>query len=427
MALVTNRKLIMNKKRSTFKKISRCAEFITLFIFIFSIFSTHTKALSTEQKKLYNQNILYYDLETASCISDSGTDVALTGLDNAQKIWNYLIAKGLTEIQTAGIMGNLSVETAGTFSPTTQEGGKSPPFGGYGIAQWTGTGHPGDRAGARRLNLIKFIQKAGLSVDLNTEVALPPFDNDKLLTAELDYMWEEGASAIAQIRKETTIAGAVQSWMDNFERAQVRVQPARVARAQAIKTKFGGTATTITSTTTTTGSISCNSVSTSSTGDLASMVLKYAWPDYHPAPYLTAKQEYKDAITKAIADKQYVGGLGNPGIDCGGFVTRLMIDSGFEPNYNYGGSLAAGAGTTIAQEAWLKSNWTKINPATSKDLQQGDVAINADHTFVYVGDIPGFNSKVASASVSFTGASWRAPMAGHETPADPSFNWYRKK
>jgi hypothetical protein len=38
-----------------------------------------------------------------------------------------------------------------------------------------------------------------------------------------------------------------------------------------------------------------------------------------------------------------------------------------------------------------------------------------------------FESSIASASVSFTGASWRAPMAGHERPADSSYRWFRMK
>ncbi len=165
-------------------------------------------------------------------------------------------------------------------------------------------------------------------------------------------------------------------------------------------------------------------------GDLRETVKRYAHADYHAPPYTKRKPAYAQAVSKAQSDKRYVGGSvdGVPGIDCGGFVSLLMQDSGYEVDYNYGGKAAKGAGnTTGGQLPWLKENWQKINPKSTADLKPGDVAINDAHTYVYVGDIDGFNSKVASASYSSYENGGRAPMAGRESPADPSFQWYRKK
>lgn len=165
------------------------------------------------------------------------------------------------------------------------------------------------------------------------------------------------------------------------------------------------------------------------TGDLASTVLAYAWPDYHAPQYLDRMPAYAEAVTQASRSGIYVGGSvgGVAGIDCGGFVTLLMINSGFEPNYNYAGKTSNGASNTVfGQEPWLRANWQAIDPASTQNLMPGDVAINTDHTYVFVGDVPGFNSKVASASFSTRG-NGRAPMAGQETPASTNFNWYRKK
>ncbi len=170
------------------------------------------------------------------------------------------------------------------------------------------------------------------------------------------------------------------------------------------------------------GDTSSEDCPTGGNGDLAGTVKSYAWPEYHSPPYFKMKPAYSEAVKKAISKGQYVGGGSNPGIDCGGFVTRAMIDSGFEPKYNSSGK----GGNTLDQEAWLKNNWKKIDRPTTRNLQLGDVAINSGHTFIYVGEVDGFNSKIASASYSTTGLSWRTPMAGHETPADTSFNWYRK-
>jgi hypothetical protein len=167
------------------------------------------------------------------------------------------------------------------------------------------------------------------------------------------------------------------------------------------------------------GAASDGSCSDSTGAGLAATVKSYAWPTYHAAPYITKKPEYANAVTRALQEHRYVGGGVYPGIDCGGFVTTLMIDSGFEPKYNSSGK----GGNTISQQAWLIANWQKIDHPTTGNLQPGDVAISSSHTFLYVGDIDGFDSKVASASFEL----WRTPMAGHESPADPSFNWYRKK
>jgi N-acetylmuramoyl-L-alanine amidase len=157
-------------------------------------------------------------------------------------------------------------------------------------------------------------------------------------------------------------------------------------------------------------------------GNLAQTIFAYAWPDYHAADYTTKKPEYEAAVKKALSQGRYVGGGQYPGVDCGGFVTTLMVDSGFEPKYNSSGK----GGNTTAQKAWLDANWELLpsNYDTGK-LQPGDVAMSSGHTFVYAGDIPNFHSptKVASASYSI----WRAPMAGHEGLSMSGFRWYRKK
>jgi len=162
-------------------------------------------------------------------------------------------------------------------------------------------------------------------------------------------------------------------------------------------------------------------------GDLAKTIFSYAWPDYHAAPYTTKKPEYDAAVKKAQSEHRYVGGGIYPGIDCGGFVTTVMIDSGFEPKYNSSGK----GGNVVSQHDWATKNWQKVGDGSSIDvakLQQGDVAYSSDlgHTFIYAGTIPNFHSKIASASYSTTGQSWRTPMAGHESPTG-GVTWYRKK
>lgn len=166
-------------------------------------------------------------------------------------------------------------------------------------------------------------------------------------------------------------------------------------------------------------------------GNLAQTITAYAWPTYHDPNYINKMPAYATAVARAVSQGRYVGGGQYPGIDCGGFVTTLMVDSGYEPNYNYGSKLSAGAGPTGNQAQWLQQHWQSLGPADStgfdsSKLKPGDVAISSGHTFVYAGPkgtIPGFDSNVASASYSI----WRAPMAGHEGLTMSGFTWYTKK
>lgn len=164
-------------------------------------------------------------------------------------------------------------------------------------------------------------------------------------------------------------------------------------------------------------------------GEFTALVKGYAWPEYHPAPFTNRMPDYADAVTTSISEGRYVGGSinGVPGIDCGGFVTILVQNSGLEPEYNNY------KGNTDYQEAWVKdNNWTLLNssastPVDTSILQAGDVAFTNGHTFIYVGEIDGFDSTIASASYGQSSA--RAPMAGHESPIygnGTTVRWYRK-
>ena len=164
-------------------------------------------------------------------------------------------------------------------------------------------------------------------------------------------------------------------------------------------------------------------------GEFTSLVKAYAWPEYHKAPYTNRMPDYAQAVTTSISEGRYVGGSVNgvPGIDCGGFVTILAQNSGLASDYN------DTKGATDTQEAWVKShNWTLLNSSTSTAvdtsiLQAGDIAFTNGHTFIYVGEIDGFDSNIASAS--YGSSSARAPMAGHESLISGNgsiVRWYRK-
>ena len=156
-------------------------------------------------------------------------------------------------------------------------------------------------------------------------------------------------------------------------------------------------------------------------GNFNETLKHYAWSDYRGRT-IEARPEYIEAFTTARSEGRYIGGIAHPGIDCGGFVTLLITDSGFDKGYNYEGR----GGSTSTQEKWTRENWESLGPSSSIDpasLQPGDVALNNGHTFIYVGEVDGFESNIASASLDE-----RAPMADTNQQATQSgFNWYRKK
>ena len=159
-------------------------------------------------------------------------------------------------------------------------------------------------------------------------------------------------------------------------------------------------------------------------GNLQQTTLAYAWPTYKGLT-VVAKDEWQVASKKARGEGRYIGGISYPGIDCGGFVTTLLVDSGYEPNYNYGGKISEGAGPTATQLAWAQANRVLVGRGNEIDvatLQPGDSAHLPGHTFVYVGEISGFESVIASASLDE-----RAPMAGKESLTASDTVWYRKK
>lgn len=405
-----------------------------------------TKVLAIPDLNFYSMNdILFYDPDASCGVGkDEATgSVALRGDGNEEKVWNFMRDKGLTNEQTAGVMGNIQAESG--FDPDIVEGGSGI---GYGIVQWSF-----DRR--KRLEAAAAVAKVPVS-DLGFQ---------------LEYLYQELTARptnLARYRQfnnewdmmkgQSTIEDALIAFHHEFEishlmngdpsgspggAADRAVIGARGQFARNWFDKFadgtpggGGSA-----------NAECESAPS---GNLEQTLLAYAWPEYRRPEYTTKKGEYETAVNRAKSEGRYVGGGPYPGVDCGGFVTLLLTDSGFEPGYNYNGR----GGNTGPQVRWAKENWIKVGTGaqvkvggyTSEDffvLRPGDVAFdpgNTDepgHTFLYVGMLQekgfGVNDPaykgVASASYQPPGNTglWRSPMVGHESPTDPGIMWYRKK
>lgn len=115
------------------------------------------------------------DLELLCVCIEEGSDTTLAGSNNAQRAFNYFLARGFSAEQAAGILGNLEQES-GIMPMRVQGSGvilskaiKVDGVTGYGIAQWTYI--------TRQQELVKFSQATGRPV--------------YSLTLQLDFIMEE--------------------------------------------------------------------------------------------------------------------------------------------------------------------------------------------------------------------------------------------
>ena len=335
--------------------------------------------------------------------------------DNPETALGYLMSAGngtkLTLAQAAGVVGNLQVESSPNVDPRASNGTH------IGIAQWDDN----------RWNngVVKF------AADMNGD----PYD----LAIQLRYLaWEMGLTdewkdhpstngGVADaVRATSTPEEAAVVFEATFERSGGSALSQRQSNAKALYDKYKDSTSLSSSGAALPGtSASCSSGSGGSS-ELQNYTLKYAWKELNHSPRKERTPDYTNAISTAVNEGRYVG---EEGIDCGGFVTTLLYDSGFDKTYNKD----AKGGPTYEQEAWAKANWQRLGAAngtyepdgskfTEDKLQPGDVAFSQGHTWIYVGEISGFESKYASASQGI-----KAPSAGEEGFFYDQNVWYRKK
>ncbi len=149
-------------------------------------------------------------------------------------------------------------------------------------------------------------------------------------------------------------------------------------------------------------------------GSIVQTALNLAWHTSGHGPLEgDATPAYQEAMPK------YNGSTGeNPFSDCGVFVSTVMIASGADPSYVKRG--------TTSQMPYLEGHpdlyQSLGTPQSTSELQPGDILINSDHTYLYVGPQPeGFNAVSAS-------LNGHVPESNsfYQNSANP-FKGYRKK
>ena len=166
----------------------------------------------------------------AGCTCDG-----LTGKDNREKVFNFFVGKGLTAIQAAGIMGNLSIESG--YEPKKQQGGAivsskeaedNPQGSAWGLAQWDPPG--------------KVIRPAVADGHAYEEIDSLEF--------QLNMIWKGMSgdpkgyyvvpSTLPAVKAATTTEQAVLAFQEEYERPGVPHTAGRVDEADKVVNDYGG-------------------------------------------------------------------------------------------------------------------------------------------------------------------------------------------
>jgi hypothetical protein len=207
-----------------------------------------------------SNDIIFYDPNAEDCIAPTQTSSGsstLVGNSNEEKIFTYLVGKGLTTEQAAGVMGNFQQESG--FDPAIRQGGAiaGPDFDpingeGFGLAQWTFN----DRQ----------VPLETMARDTNRKI----ID----LGLQLDYFWFElsgrWANALTSLKAESTPERAAYVFHRDYEGSadtEAAVIQVRGGNARAIFDKYksnlpGASA----SETVSSGGAQCQSAATTGSG-----------------------------------------------------------------------------------------------------------------------------------------------------------------
>jgi hypothetical protein len=159
----------------------------------------------------------------SSADEHAGLDVSAstTVSPNEKTAFDFFLGKGLSPVQSAGIVGNLQQES--NLDPTIYQIGGGP---GRGIAQWS-AGDRWDSGGAD--SATAFAQSRGADV--------------WSLDLQLEFIWYELTTypnyGLAQLRAATNVTDAVTAFQDLFEICGACNQSNRIAQANAVLAACG--------------------------------------------------------------------------------------------------------------------------------------------------------------------------------------------
>ncbi|MEM6997308.1 MAG: phage tail tip lysozyme [Patescibacteria group bacterium] len=170
----------------------------------------------------------------------------LVGGDHQEKAFNFFIGegRGLSAPQSAGIVGNLMVESYDEINPTAEYPGSARP---YGIAQWTDNG-------GRRDRMLTWVNSALKDRGIDTgddpytyfsEASAPSSDELEIyFEVQLEFIWYEMTQgdetlALTELQKTNSAIEAATAFEKYYERANGQKLEDRIANAVGILNKYG--------------------------------------------------------------------------------------------------------------------------------------------------------------------------------------------
>ena len=181
----------------------RIVKAISPFMIFLAVHASITLPLNVFAAILDDDTILFYNPSQAAtpCLEGGDLDApgptSLTGETNQEKVWNYLITRGLTAVAAAGALGNMLIEDP-ALDPWMGEVGGG---GGFGIIQWT-PATAMENGGYEKIKALESNKH-------------DPKVIDQALLIELDALWVRGKNLWEHINTETQIID--QAWYDTLK------------------------------------------------------------------------------------------------------------------------------------------------------------------------------------------------------------------
>ncbi|MDX2973151.1 phage tail tip lysozyme [Kribbella solani] len=330
----------------------------------------------------------------------------LTGANNQQQAFNYLVQNGYSKEQAAGIVGNMIAESQvqptllndGTATGTLTSPADAVNTGrAWGLVQW----YPASK-------MINAARSANVDDKTIGSLAFQLDFVRKQLIGEGPLPEKEAGD---QVKATKTPGDAAYAFGRYFERFSLDPNAAeydnRRANAKRVFDTFAGSAPASGSG----GGGGCGAGS----GNIAEVAKNLAWP-----------QDGHNGVAASIAKPEYVAAMekyndGSSGIDpysdCGRFVATVMHMSGADPDYPNV--------STDTQRIYLESSgkYLSWHGEPQGGMQPGDILNGPGHTYLYVGpwgDGNGYNAAAAS-------LHGHVPEADHLYGVGGQFTVYRLK
>jgi hypothetical protein len=348
-----------------------------------------------------------------SCGTCPGGD--LSGANNQQKAFNYLVSQGWSKEQAAGMVGNMISESGVEpllLNDGTPTGTKTQPAdavgkqSAWGVVQW----YPAKKIITASRNL---------GIDDKT-IGTLAYQLD-FLNKQLHGQGPVALKAVGDaVKATTTVDDAAYVFAEKFEVFTTNPNDPEYARRQAnaqhVYKTFAGTAPTDPKK----GDdpkapppdpSGCGAGS----GNIAAVAKNLAWPDSAQNHWSTSASAAKPEFVAAMA--KYNDGPNGyvPYSDCGRFVATVLHMSGADPKFPNVGTGVQRSYMLAHPEKW--DHWESKPPG---GMKPGDVLNGPGHTYLYVGPWGQEGGGFDAASGSLT---QHVPAAGHLYDVGPSKFW----